>query len=60
MLVCSESLLRYCVVWNTNARSCLSAQAVLQVLLTHLSPDELLQYQGTRTHLEGLVPYTGS
>ncbi|MCI4385087.1 hypothetical protein PGIGA_G00046290 [Pangasianodon gigas] len=53
-----ESLLRYCVVWNTNARSCLSAQAVLQVLLTHLSPDELLQFQGARTHLEGLIPYT--
>ncbi|XP_072549538.1 transducin beta-like protein 3 [Salminus brasiliensis] len=53
-----ESLLRYCVVWNTNARSCLDAQAVLQVLLTHLSPAELLQFQGARTHLEGLIPYT--
>ncbi|TSO37072.1 Transducin beta-like protein 3 [Bagarius yarrelli] len=53
-----ESLLRYCVVWNTNARSCLSAQAVIQVLLTHLSPDELLQFQGARNHLEGLIPYT--
>ncbi|XP_071329885.1 transducin beta-like protein 3 [Trachinotus anak] len=53
-----ESLLRYCVVWNTNARNCLNAQAVLQVLLTHLPPEELLQYQGARTHLEGLIPYT--
>ncbi|KAJ0041743.1 hypothetical protein NL108_007394, partial [Boleophthalmus pectinirostris] len=53
-----ESLLRFCVVWNTNARNCLQAQAVLQVLLTHLSPEELLQYQGTRAHLEGLIPYT--
>ncbi|XP_023279049.1 transducin beta-like protein 3 [Seriola lalandi dorsalis] len=53
-----ESLLRYCVVWNTNARNCLDAQAVLQVLLTHLPPEELLQYQGARTHLEGLIPYT--
>lgn len=55
----SESLLRYCVVWNTNARNCLNAQAVLQVLLTHLPPEELLQYQGARSHLEGLIPYTG-
>uniref|UniRef100_A0A667YKE4 Transducin beta like 3 n=1 Tax=Myripristis murdjan TaxID=586833 RepID=A0A667YKE4_9TELE len=55
---CPESLLRYCVVWNTNARSCLDAQTVLQVLLTHLPPEELLQYQGARTHLEGLIPYT--
>ncbi|XP_077067777.1 transducin beta-like protein 3 [Siphateles boraxobius] len=53
-----ESVLRYCVVWNTNSRSCLDAQAILQVLLTHLSPEELLQYQGARTHLEGLIPYT--
>lgn len=53
-----ESLLRYCVIWNTNARNCLQAQAVLQVLLTHLPPEELLQYQGTRAHLEGLIPYT--
>uniref|UniRef100_A0A8C1RW64 Transducin (beta)-like 3 n=1 Tax=Cyprinus carpio TaxID=7962 RepID=A0A8C1RW64_CYPCA len=53
-----SSVLRYSVVWNTNSRSCLDAQAVLQVLLTHLSPEEILQYQGTRTHLEGLIPYT--
>ncbi|XP_012727820.2 transducin beta-like protein 3 [Fundulus heteroclitus] len=53
-----ESLLRYCVVWNTNARNCLDAQAVLRVLLTHLPPEELLQYQAVRTHLEGLIPYT--
>ncbi|XP_067089760.1 transducin beta-like protein 3 [Osmerus mordax] len=53
-----ESILRYCVVWNTNARSCQDAQAVIQVLLTHLPPEELLQYQGARTHLEGLIPYT--
>ncbi|XP_059204827.1 transducin beta-like protein 3 [Centropristis striata] len=53
-----ESLLRYCAVWNTNARNCQDAQAVLQVLLTHLPPEELLQYQGARTQLEGLIPYT--
>nr|XP_020491885.1 transducin beta-like protein 3 [Labrus bergylta] len=53
-----ESLLRYCVVWNTNARNCQDAQAVLQVLFTHLPPEELLQYQGARAHLEGLIPYT--
>uniref|UniRef100_A0A8C6VR83 Transducin beta like 3 n=1 Tax=Nothobranchius furzeri TaxID=105023 RepID=A0A8C6VR83_NOTFU len=53
-----SALLRYCVVWNTNARNCLDAQSVLQVLLTHLPPEELLQFQGARTHLEGLIPYT--
>uniref|UniRef100_A0A8C4ERU6 Transducin beta like 3 n=1 Tax=Dicentrarchus labrax TaxID=13489 RepID=A0A8C4ERU6_DICLA len=54
----AASLLRYCVMWNTNARNCQDAQAVLQVLLTHLPPEELLQYQGARAHLEGLIPYT--
>ncbi|KAK6303069.1 hypothetical protein J4Q44_G00274240 [Coregonus suidteri] len=53
-----ESMLRFCAVWNTNARSCLDAQAVIQVMLTHLSPEELLLYQGARAHLEGLIPYT--
>lgn len=46
-------------MWNTNARNCQDAQVVLQVLLTHVPPEELLQYQGARTHLEGLIPYTG-
>ncbi|KAG5832192.1 hypothetical protein ANANG_G00288490 [Anguilla anguilla] len=53
-----ESVLRYCAVWNTNARSCLDAQAVVQVLLRHHPPEELLQYQGARNILEALVPYT--
>uniref|UniRef100_A0A3Q3W6A1 U3 small nucleolar RNA-associated protein 13 C-terminal domain-containing protein n=1 Tax=Mola mola TaxID=94237 RepID=A0A3Q3W6A1_MOLML len=53
-----ESLLQYCAVWNTNARNCQDAQVVLQVLLTHVPPEELLQYQGARNHLEGLIPYT--
>uniref|UniRef100_A0AAY4BBW2 U3 small nucleolar RNA-associated protein 13 C-terminal domain-containing protein n=1 Tax=Denticeps clupeoides TaxID=299321 RepID=A0AAY4BBW2_9TELE len=53
-----EALLRYSVVWNTNARSCLNAQVLLKVLLTHLPPEELLQYQGARGNLEALIPYT--
>lgn len=55
----AEALLRYCVAWNTNAKNCQDAQVVLQVLLTHVPPEELLQYQGARTHLEALIPYTG-
>ncbi|XP_068606297.1 transducin beta-like protein 3 [Brachionichthys hirsutus] len=53
-----ESLLGYCALWNTNGRNCQDAQAVLQVLLTHVPPEELIQYQGARSHLEGLIPYT--
>ncbi|KAJ8253903.1 hypothetical protein COCON_G00205150 [Conger conger] len=53
-----ESVLRYCAVWNTNGRSCLDAQAVVQVLLKHHTPEDLLQYQGARNILEALIPYT--
>ncbi|XP_077590202.1 transducin beta-like protein 3 [Stigmatopora nigra] len=53
-----EALLRYCGVWNTNARNCMEAQVVLRVLLTHLPPEELLEYQGARSVVEGLIPYT--
>ncbi|KAJ8384033.1 hypothetical protein AAFF_G00212770 [Aldrovandia affinis] len=53
-----EAVLRYCAVWNTNARSCLDAQAVMEVLLKHIAPDDLLQYQGARNLLEALLPYT--
>ncbi|KAL4659135.1 transducin beta-like protein 3 [Arapaima gigas] len=53
-----ESVLRYCVVWNTNARSCLDAHAVIQALLRHESPEDLIKYQGARGLLEGLLPYT--
>ncbi|KAK6476051.1 transducin beta-like protein 3 [Huso huso] len=53
-----ESVMRFCGVWNTNARNCQEAQAVVQVLLQHESPEELLQYSGVRATLEGLIPYT--
>lgn len=53
-----EALLRFCVTWNTNTRHCHEAQAVLDVLLHHEPPDELLAYEGVRTSLEALLPYT--
>ncbi|MGH0130176.1 UNVERIFIED_CONTAM: hypothetical protein FKN15_048954 [Acipenser sinensis] len=58
LMVIKESVLRFCGVWNTNARNCQEAQAVVQVLLQHESPEELLQYSGVRAALEGLIPYT--
>ncbi|XP_066545260.1 transducin beta-like protein 3 [Amia ocellicauda] len=53
-----EAVLSYCSMWNTNARNCQEAQAVIQVLLTHESPEQLVQYKGARGALEGLIPYT--
>ncbi|XP_055991199.1 transducin beta-like protein 3 [Sorex fumeus] len=53
-----EALLRFCVTWNTNARHCHEAQAVLGTLLRHEHPEELLAYDGVRASLEALLPYT--
>uniref|UniRef100_A0A8C4SWQ1 Transducin beta like 3 n=1 Tax=Erpetoichthys calabaricus TaxID=27687 RepID=A0A8C4SWQ1_ERPCA len=53
-----EAILRFCTVWNTNARHCHEAQAVLEVLLHSESPEQLLQYNGIRAAVEGLIPYT--
>ncbi|XP_068102815.1 transducin beta-like protein 3 [Hyperolius riggenbachi] len=53
-----ESILRYCTVWNTNSRNCHEAQCVLNILLTQVSPDTLLQYSGIRGNVEALIPYT--
>ncbi|KAG2455705.1 TBL3 protein, partial [Polypterus senegalus] len=54
-----EAILRFCTVWNTNARHCHEAQAVLEVLLRSENPEQLLQYNGIRAAVEGLIPYTG-
>ncbi|XP_069503403.1 transducin beta-like protein 3 [Ambystoma mexicanum] len=53
-----ESVLKYCTTWNTNSRNCLEAQAVVRVLLTHESPEELLRYNGIKVAVESLLPYT--
>lgn len=53
-----ESVLKYCTTWNTNSRNCLEAQAVVRVLLTHESPEALLQYSGIKAAVESLLPYT--
>lgn len=53
-----EAILRYCTIWNTNSRNCHEAQCVLNILLTHVPPDTLLQYSGIRGTVEALIPYT--
>ncbi|PIO16291.1 hypothetical protein AB205_0148660, partial [Aquarana catesbeiana] len=52
-----EAILRYCTIWNTNSRNCHEAQCVLNILLTHVPPDTLLQYSGIRGTVEALIPY---
>lgn len=54
-----ESVLKFSVTWNTNSRNCHEAQAVLKILLQHEAPEFLLQYEGIKTAVESLLPYTG-
>ncbi|XP_015284782.1 PREDICTED: transducin beta-like protein 3, partial [Gekko japonicus] len=53
-----EAVLKYAVAWNTNSRNCHQAQAVVQTLLKHESPESLLQLEGINRAVESLLPYT--
>ncbi|XP_051878001.1 transducin beta-like protein 3 [Pristis pectinata] len=53
-----ESVLKFCMVWNTNSKNCHEAQHVIQILLRNETPEHLLQYNGIKVALEGLIPYT--
>ncbi|XP_025951007.2 transducin beta-like protein 3 isoform X1 [Dromaius novaehollandiae] len=53
-----EAVLTFVVTWNTNSRNCHEAQAVIETLLKHETPDCLLQYSGIKTAVESLLPYT--
>ncbi|XP_053132239.1 transducin beta-like protein 3 [Hemicordylus capensis] len=53
-----EAVLKYSVTWNTNSRNCHEAQAVVETLLKHETPDSLLQYEGIKAAVESLLPYT--
>ncbi|XP_048408643.1 transducin beta-like protein 3 [Stegostoma tigrinum] len=53
-----ESVLKFCIVWNTNSKNCHEAQSVVQILLRNETPEQLLQFNGIKAALEGLIPYT--
>lgn len=55
----TEAVLGFLVTWNTNSRNCHEAQAVLETLLKHEAPDNLLQFSGVKSAVESLLPYTG-
>ncbi|ETE65343.1 Transducin beta-like protein 3 [Ophiophagus hannah] len=38
-----EALLKFSITWNTNTRNCLEAQAVVEILLKHENPEDLLK-----------------
>ncbi len=43
--------LEYCREWNTNSRHCHAAQAMLQALLRHKKPAQLLAVPGAAAFL---------
>jgi len=53
-----DQLLGYTVKWNTNSRHSEVAQTVLNIILTNHVPDNLLKLEGSRSWVEGLLPYT--
>ncbi|KFO77110.1 Transducin beta-like 3, partial [Cuculus canorus] len=53
-----EAVLTFLVTWNTNSRNCHEAQAIVEILLKHEAPDNLLQYAGIKSAVESLLPYT--
>ena len=57
-IIVADSILRYCVSWNTNSRHCHEAQTVLQLLLRSWTPEQLMELPNFRTSVEGLLPYT--
>eukprot|EP00088_Acartia_fossae_P063260 TRINITY_DN76_c0_g2_i1.p1 TRINITY_DN76_c0_g2~~TRINITY_DN76_c0_g2_i1.p1 ORF type:complete len:663 (-),score=82.73 TRINITY_DN76_c0_g2_i1:81-1784(-) len=53
-----DQLLGYTVKWNSNSKHSEAAQSVLNIILTHHKPDDLLKLTGCKTWIEGLLPYT--
>nr|XP_028571338.1 transducin beta-like protein 3 [Podarcis muralis]XP_028571339.1 transducin beta-like protein 3 [Podarcis muralis] len=53
-----EAVLKFSITWNTNSRNYLEAQAVVETLLKHETPESLLQYKGIKAAVESLLPYT--
>ncbi|CAG8448620.1 3935_t:CDS:10 [Scutellospora calospora] len=53
-----EQLLKYIRDWNTNAKHFRTAQTILHVILKTFSSEKLLEINGIKELLDGLLPYT--
>ncbi|ORZ03260.1 WD40-repeat-containing domain protein [Syncephalastrum racemosum] len=53
-----EKLLRYLRDWNTNGKHSAVAQTVLNAILSQRTCEELVELQGVKDIIEGLLPYT--
>ncbi|KAK6031011.1 Utp13 specific WD40 associated domain protein [Ostertagia ostertagi] len=53
-----QILLGFVTQWNTNSRTSLASQNVLNCLLKIMPPEELLELPNIRSTIESLIPYT--
>ncbi|KAK5984800.1 Transducin beta protein 3 [Trichostrongylus colubriformis] len=53
-----QILLDFVTQWNTNSRTSLASQSVLNCLLRIIPPEELLALPNIRSIIESLIPYT--
>uniref|UniRef100_A0A7I4Y708 Utp13 domain-containing protein n=1 Tax=Haemonchus contortus TaxID=6289 RepID=A0A7I4Y708_HAECO len=53
-----QTLLDFVTQWNTNSRTSLASQNVLNHLLRIMPPEELLELPNIRSTIESLIPYT--
>ncbi|KAK6059753.1 Utp13 specific WD40 associated domain protein, partial [Cooperia oncophora] len=55
-----QVLLGFVTQWNTNSRTSLASQNVLNCLLRIIPPEQLLELPNIRSTIESLIPYTKS
>ncbi|ETN71789.1 Utp13 specific WD40 associated domain protein [Necator americanus] len=53
-----QTLLDFAAQWNTNSRTSLASQNVLNCILKIIPPDELLDFSNIRSVVESFIPYT--
>jgi U3 small nucleolar RNA-associated protein 13 len=53
-----DELLSYIVTWNTNSRSSLVSQSLLNIILSQCNPDKLMELPTMKANLEALLPYS--
>lgn len=44
--------------WNTSAKYAQAAQAMLNILLKHMTIDSICEMEGSRELIEGIIAYT--
>lgn len=54
-----KTALEYCREWNTNAKHCHAAQALLAAILRSHKPDKVLKVQGALAHVLLIVLLPG-